>query len=278
MSDPVRWREDPSKPHFKGLGEAPPLDESTRERVRNQLLAATAVEATPSLAWRAPVLGATAVVLAGLLLWRFAPQTDPTPAVALERDVAAAVDQAVASAPVLSALTVTSAPTQVDVWVDGEHRGVTPLTLNLPPGAYALEGRKAGYDNTHVAYSVLPDERSRVHLSLAESRDDPVRAERVRPQSPAIQPPRMEPDGRMGTLRVNTRPHSRVFVNGRDVGFTPVTNLRLPAGRHTLRFVYEGGEDRMRVTIEAGRTRTIVRNFDSGMSPMTSTVVDPWAD
>lgn len=82
----------------------------------------------------------------------------------------------------------------------------------------------------------------------------------------------------MGILRVNTRPHSRVFVNGRDVGFTPVTNLRLPAGRHTLRFVYEGGEDRMRVTIEPGRTRTIVRNFDTGMSPMTSTVVDPWGD
>ena len=59
-------------------------------------------------------------------------------------------------------------------------------------------------------------------------------------------------------LRVQTRPWSKVFVDGRPVGTTPLTGLTLSAGRHTLTFVNEdfGIRKTVKIEIEAGQTLT----------------------
>ena len=69
-----------------------------------------------------------------------------------------------------------------------------------------------------------------------------------------------------GTLEVQTRPWSRVFVDGRLVGPTPLTNVRLSPGRHTLTFVNEEYEirERVSVTIRAGETERVVRTLTPG--------------
>ena len=46
---------------------------------------------------------------------------------------------------------------------------------------------------------------------------------------------------RSGRLSINTRPWSDVFHESRALGTTPLGNVRLPAGRVTLRFVDRDG-------------------------------------
>ena len=60
----------------------------------------------------------------------------------------------------------------------------------------------------------------------------PAPAKRVRP-TPAVE---AKPQGK-GVLRINSRPWSRVIVDGRLVGNTPQTNIRLSAGKHRVRLV-----------------------------------------
>jgi serine/threonine-protein kinase len=66
--------------------------------------------------------------------------------------------------------------------------------------------------------------------------------------------------GGTGTLRVQTRPWSKVSVDGRYVGNTPLMGVELSAGRHTLTFINEefGIRKTVRVQILAGQVTTQV--------------------
>ncbi|MFI5309311.1 MAG: PEGA domain-containing protein, partial [Polyangiales bacterium] len=66
--------------------------------------------------------------------------------------------------------------------------------------------------------------------------------------------------GGTGTLRVQTRPWSNVLVDGRMVGTTPLMNVPVSAGRHTLTFVNDdfGIRKTVKVQIEAGQVLTQV--------------------
>jgi hypothetical protein len=64
--------------------------------------------------------------------------------------------------------------------------------------------------------------------------------------------------GGMGTLRVNSRPWSRVIVDGRLIGNTPQMSIPLRAGTHTLNLVNPefGIDKKLTVEIKAGETIT----------------------
>jgi serine/threonine-protein kinase len=74
------------------------------------------------------------------------------------------------------------------------------------------------------------------------------------------------PTGGEGTLRVNTRPWSQVFVDGRLIGNTPQMNIPLPAGRHTVRLVNPDFniQETVPVTIRSGQTETLIRRLTPG--------------
>ncbi len=68
-----------------------------------------------------------------------------------------------------------------------------------------------------------------------------------------------------GQLRLNAKPAARVFIDGKDRGWTPVVDLRLQAGPHDVRLVFESElaerrEDRFRVLIESEKTWSTVRD------------------
>ena len=77
----------------------------------------------------------------------------------------------------------------------------------------------------------------------------------------------MARSGGNGTLRVQTRPWSQVFVDGRLIGTTPQTNIALSAGSHTVTFVNNdfGIRKTIKVTIKAGQTETQVLTLVPGM-------------
>jgi hypothetical protein len=58
----------------------------------------------------------------------------------------------------------------------------------------------------------------------------------------------------LGTLRINSRPWSQVFIDGRLVGNTPQLGVRLPAGHYSVRLANP----------ELGMTKTIVVNLAAG--------------
>lgn len=68
-----------------------------------------------------------------------------------------------------------------------------------------------------------------------------------------------------GLLQISTRPAARVFVDGKPIGWTPIIDMRLPAGVHDVRLVYESPhaaekEQRFRVPIQADRTWRLRRH------------------
>ena len=64
--------------------------------------------------------------------------------------------------------------------------------------------------------------------------------------------------GGQGTLRINSRPWSQVFVDGRNIGNTPQMNVQLPAGTHRVMLVNPEFNLRKTVTvnIRAGQVET----------------------
>ena len=69
--------------------------------------------------------------------------------------------------------------------------------------------------------------------------------------------------GGSASLRVNCTPWARVFLDGRDTGRnTPIPNLRVPAGRHTISFRRPDGSSREQtVEVTAGETRLVSARF-----------------
>ncbi len=78
--------------------------------------------------------------------------------------------------------------------------------------------------------------------------------------------PAMASQGGEGTLRVNTRPWSQVFVDGRLIGNTPQMNIPLPAGSHRLTLVNSDFNIRetINVQIRAGQVTTKIVTLTPG--------------
>ena len=88
--------------------------------------------------------------------------------------------------------------------------------------------------------------------------------ERPRRAEPEEEAPRRAPaGGNFGYLRIQTIPWARVFVDGRDTGRnTPVPQLRVPAGRHTIGLrTNDGTMHTVVVTVTAGETERIARQL-----------------
>jgi PEGA domain len=64
-----------------------------------------------------------------------------------------------------------------------------------------------------------------------------------------------------GYLDVTGLPPTKVLVDGKEVGTTPVSGLKIAPGNHDVTFVDEqSGNRTMTVTIEPGQGRTVTSN------------------
>lgn len=142
--------------------------------------------------------------------------------------------------------------------------GVPPVAGSAVRGLLAMaedETRAPQDADSHDADSQDVDSQD------VEARDDTARAERDRADAPtddeAATPPRERrraPD-EPGSLRVNAEPWAMVFVNGRELGPSPVSGVELAPGEHEVRSVYADQERREVVTIRAGETTTVTHRF-----------------
>ena len=132
-------------------------------------------------------------------------------------------------------LQVRSRPSSAEVFVNGDRRGVTPLTLSeLSPGAYTVRVARAGYAPSEQRITLDARRPSRVlEVSLTRAASTAAAAPPVAAPPVAATTP--------GSLLVESRPSgARVLVDGREAGTTPMTLSALPAGDHTVRIELGG--------------------------------------
>ncbi len=128
-------------------------------------------------------------------------------------------------------LRVSSIPSQASIYINGEYRGETPLTLEVEAGTYAIRISKADYHDYITTVTVESREIKTINAEL----------------TPAF-----------GYLTIESSPSgAEVYVDGSYKGTTPIT-LELSPGGHKVKIKKEGYEDYTKtVTIEAGKSVSV---------------------
>lgn len=143
---------------------------------------------------------------------------------------------------------------------DGSRKdlGETPVTATVDTSKnYKIQFVKEGYDK-EVKPLVLPAGEAKVTISA-----DLEKAESGRRRPPTPPPPSVNKPSGNGKLSVQTRPWSRVSINGTFIRNTPLVNHSLKPGSYTV--TVENPQfnikKNFRVKIRSGKTTTLVRNL-----------------
>ncbi|MFT3922501.1 MAG: PEGA domain-containing protein [Myxococcales bacterium] len=169
---------------------------------------------------------------------------------------------------------VTSEPPNADAAVSrgGERRplGKTPVDVTLENNGtpWVLEVSKKGFEN-HSENLTSPSGSNELAVravlmksttAVAASDDTAVTTTRgpgVVRRDPVAPRPRGASGG-TGTVRLNSRPWSQVFVDGKMIGNTPQMNLQMAAGDHRITLVNPefGLRKNITVSVKPGETVT----------------------
>jgi hypothetical protein len=145
--------------------------------------------------------------------------------------------------PQVGQLAVNSRPAGADVIVDGQPRGITPLTLSLPNGTHTLQLNRG--------------EVSRSFELNIKAGGDVLRDVDMEPRQTAA------PQG--GQLVVSSDPPgARVMVDGQARGVSPVTVDDLSAGQHAVVIHGDSGSVQRTVMIQRGQAASLVVSMNQG--------------
>lgn len=140
----------------------------------------------------------------------------------------------------MAQLSLTTVPQNVEVWINGQSVGVTPLAASVAvaPGTLKVEARRAGYLGAERTLTLGDGARGELRLVLQEDPSAPASVRSV--------------------LRiVASEPGVEVSLDG-IVRTNAGSGLRLPAGQHQLRVVLPGFEPYERsLTLPAGGETTL---------------------
>jgi hypothetical protein len=138
-----------------------------------------------------------------------------------------------------------------------------PSAANSPPSVDTSAPQSA----LEVSHPTLPNERPR-HSSTSHShaRSEPPTHVEHEPAhtSDTEAAPNLVRAPPPGTLRINSRPWSQVFIDDRLIGNTPQLDISLAAGSHTVRLTNPefGMSKVIRLRVPAGETVTRVETLE----------------
>jgi hypothetical protein len=143
---------------------------------------------------------------------------------------------AAASQPQSGRLTIETRPGNLEVTIDGDKRGKSPVTVSLAPGPHTVTIH-GGVDDR-----VVP-------LTLAAGADVTQYFEMKTP----------EPGATLGRLSIVTDPPgARVSVDGKPQGNSPITIEELTAASHKITATNEAGAVERLVAVPAGGTASVM--------------------
>ena len=143
-------------------------------------------------------------------------------------------------------LTIVTHPDGASVMVDGQSRGMTPLTLSVSPGPHTVSIRSG------INERVLP-------VTVGAGADIVRDLEMTNTPSPITS----------GALSVTTDPPgAHVTIDGAPAGASPVTVDALSAEPHTVIVSGATGSAERTVTVAAGHTATVVFSLPKVAGPV----------
>ncbi len=168
-------------------------------------------------------------------------------------------------------LVVDTVPSGALLTIDGQARGRSPQTLEqLGVGTHQISATLEGYQPAQRAVELeQAGERVLVELALlpiavpipvpvppGPGTDAGVKPVAVKP--PPKKPPPPAPTGK---LTLKTTPWSTVYLGKKKLGDTPLINMVLPAGKHTLRMVNPESNLENSVEVEIKANETTVKKL-----------------
>lgn len=135
--------------------------------------------------------------------------------------------------PSTGTLAVSSSPAGAQVFIDGDYRGRTPLSIGLRPGMHSVELRLEGYESYRARVQVRAGQTTRLS-------------------------PRLVKVVRTGTLEVTSSPDgAEVYVDGSYRGRTRLL-MEVDAGMHDVEVRLDGYTPyRARVRVDPGATTRV---------------------
>jgi hypothetical protein len=131
-------------------------------------------------------------------------------------------------------LSVNTDPPGAEVEVDGQQRGRSPLSLELPAGAHTLVVRANG-ETRNIPVTIAAGADISQYLELPKAGSG------------------------FGQLHVRTEPAgARISFDGTPLGKTPMTIVEIVPGEHTVSLESELGSVTQKVMIEAGVAASLV--------------------
>mgnify|MGYP001050138901 FL=1 len=145
---------------------------------------------------------------------------------------------------------VTSSPSGSAIYLNGNYRGVAPLTIqNLVPGTYSLDAERSGYQSDHTTVTVRAGQQSNVQFTLT-----------------AIE--------QYGSVKVTSSPSGAyVYMDGVYKGRTPLTLSSVSAKNHNIELDLAGYYDwRSTVAVTSGVTRYVDARLTAVPSDTTGAI------
>jgi serine/threonine-protein kinase len=168
----------------------------------------------------------------------------------------ASLDASPRSQPAEGTLEINSRPEGATIIVDGiEVQGTTPLRRAFFAGNHTIVASYPGFEDRAQKVRLDPGQTVTVSLTLRRLHPEQIvtlkKGEEVKPKTGKKVRPKTKakkgskgsdpPAGGHGYLTIATTPWSSVFLGERKLGITPFANVKVPAGRHTLRFLNDRG-------------------------------------
>jgi hypothetical protein len=172
-------------------------------------------------------------------------------------------------------VTITSVPAGCNVMINGESKGVTPLNWSDPIfGPSTIVVSKVGYDDLERSIEFTGGIMKQSFTlkktpppPVVKAQPEPVRPPPVYepepepapvPEPEPVRPPPVQqvatPVGGDASIFIaSIPPVADVYLNGKLIGKTNVSEIKLPVGTHNLRFVKGAKETSKAITVQAGK-------------------------
>jgi len=155
-----------------------------------------------------------------------------------------------------------SNPSGAKVTVNGDYMGTTPYTWNEPIfGALSVVVTKDGYQD-ETKFIEFEGGSSKEVFTLTKVAPTPSPVARTpeptpEPVRPSTPPPAAQPvvsaGGDASIFIASIPPVADVYLDGKLIGKTNVSEIKLPAGTHNLRFVKGPKETSQVITVQPGK-------------------------
>ena len=173
-----------------------------------------------------------------------------------------------------ASLSVISRPAGAHVTIDDQTRGVTPVTLQVPPGKHTVSVKLGNIERV-MTFDASPGADILRDLDFAPAGVPDSEARKAAAETPAVVDAPPQPV--VGWLAITAPFEVQLIERGEVIGTSAARRIMVPSGRHNLRVVNQLYEFEQARTVEVppGQTTRI-----SVRVPRVAVDIDaaPWAE